>query len=1067
MLMRGVPREGKRVELTKGLSVQLPYGAAYGKNEDGDWVILQFSQPLPKNYKESLFSVDDEAEYRWRLNGFAQKSVADFPFTVEEMADSEEEWHQKLEQLLNDLAMQLTQQTETEEKEQGKHQEPETQVEEDENGNTTFRTTIHLNLQTKLTGQNYQIIPLKGARSALLFKNLVQVGGWMTLTFINLNFMIMQGKKLGWYTAGVSVPGEEDGFERCIKVLTPILQSMEMAEDVQVTENGVREEEGTKPAQPEKKPEQPKTPAPKRSVKKKQAVKPLYDQNGRLDAFVALKLIEDGALPIRFEDMAWEDGRCRLQSGDLCPDKAGVYQKDLDFDGSHDVVSALHELVSFLENDKLLQISSDAQTKEMREHLQGKDLTGLVWLYLASSHLFHIEEEENTYDIWPSPSFEQAVGDSQIRVLSKMKLLVRSLRAFNNRTGGFTLRYWERKEASGQKEAQGRPKAVVPALPKEGKMALTTFVELLSTDKIDYCDSRIGWDGAHYDVDNVTLAADNDIPNSQEIVQAFMEAFKTLEQDESLRIPSDKVSPQLRNFLGDHVSHGFTMRVSIGSGDEPDVQASGQFGGQAAGSRKMVAVQDMTGSVLLHMVLWEKLILQEPEKDHFIAYVDQGLAQGIPEWETYIRRLIAALRAIDGAEGEFALECRIFSDWGGPYALPILPEKTGDETCRTISCQDMESSERTALRGYNATAQEQMETVPFDDGADVSISGKTFVLTGDFAHDENDRDRVSWRITTKGGRVTTAVSGKTNYLVIGKLGNFGQKKVEQVKEQKAKRSDIKIIREDDLFRVLEGKPAASGKKASGEKPAASAKKAGGVKPEPAKTASAKADASQGKTAAPGKKGGTKKPNDPETDPNEAKKERIEKKRKEAVEQYLKQVTADFKKKKQELQKEIDSLSSEKEQHQQELNSAGFFQFSRKSSLKQIIRGIDIQYAKKQSELEELKKQEEDAKKEPYFKIDRKIREELAKETEKIVYANLCKLSEKDQQLGSLIVSMLSMDPVTFPEILERAKLLEIDATSLRVANIMRKLGVCSGAVTKRLYLRGVFYEPKEYTGYYL
>lgn len=732
------------------------------------------------------------------------------------MADSEEEWHQKLEQLLNDLAMQLTQQTETEEKEQEKHQEPETQVEKDEDGNTTFRTTIHLNLQTKLTGQNYQIIPLKGARSALLFKNLVQVGGWMTLTFINLNFMIMQGKKLGWYTAGVSVPGEEDGFERCIKVLTPILQSMEMAEDVPVTENGVREEAETKPAQPEKKSEQPKTPAPKRSAKKKQA--------------------------------------------------------------------------------------------------------------------------------------------------------------------------------------QERPKAVVPAFPKEGKMALTTFVELLSTDKIDYCDSQIGWDGEHYDVDNVTLAADNDIPNSQEIVQAFMEAFKTLEQDESLRIPSDKVSPQLRNFLGDHVSHGFTLRMSVGSGEDPEVQASDPFGGQPAGSQKMTAIQDVTGSVLLHMVLWEKLILQEPEKDHFVAYVDQDLAQGIPEWETYIRRLIAALRAIDGAEGEFALECRIFSDRESPYAL----------------------------RGYDAAPQEQMEAVPFDDGAAVSISGKTFVLTGDFAHDENDRDRVSWRITAKGGRVTTAVSGKTNYLVIGKRGNFGQKKVVQAKEQKAKGSDIKIIREDDLFRVLEGKPAASVKKR-----------------------------------------GTKKPNAPETDPNEAKKEQIEKKRKEAVEQYLKQVTADFKKKKQKLQKEIDALSGEKEQHQQELNSAGFFQFSRKSSLKQIIRGIDIQYAKKQSELEELKKQEEDAKKEPYFKIDRKIREELAKETEKIVYANLCKLSEKEQQLGNLIVSMLSMDPVTFPEILERAKLLEIDATSLRVANIMRKLGVCSGAVTKRLYLRGVFYEPKEYTGYYL
>ena len=139
----------------------------------------------------------------------------------------------------------------------------------------------------------------------------------------------------------------------------------------------------------------------------------------------------------------------------------------------------------------------------------------------------------------------------------------------------------------------------------------------------------------------------------------------------------------------------------------------------------------------------------------------------------------------------------------------------------------------------------------------------------------------------------------------------------------------------------------------------------------------------------------------------------------------------------------------------------------KELLKADLRGIDIQYAKKQSELEEPKKQEEDAKKEPYFKIDRKIREDLAKETRKIVYSNLCKLSEKDQQLGNLIVSMLSMDPITFPEILENAKLLEIDAASLRVANIMRKPGMCSGAVTKSLYLRGIFYEPKEYTGHYL
>lgn len=1021
MRMRGVPGEGKREELIKGLSAWLPYGAAYGKDEDGNLVILQFRQPLPAAYKTGSFLADDDAEYDWRLYGFKEELVTELPFE-DEGPESEEEYRQILNNVLNDQAKQIIQKTGHEEEET---EELKTQLEPKtcENGSTVFQ----LDIQGKVTGQSYQMIPLQGARAALLIRKTIQVGTWMTFSVVNLTFVIGQGKKLGWYTAEVSIPEEEDNFESYIRCLTPVLQSMELDVDAPVSERAVQ-------AEPEKEPENPKP------------VKPLYDQNGRIDAFVALKLIEDGAIPIRFEDMAWENGHRMLQSGNLCPDKAGVYQDNFDLDSSQDIVSSLRKLISFLENDESLRIPAGSQTRKMRSRFHGEDLTGLVWLYLASSHLFRIEEEGNTYDIWSGTSFDQAIADGPKR----MELLVRSLRAFNSRSGGFTLRCWEQEKEDRQEPmAVERPKPVIPVFTAGGKMMLTTFVELLSTDKIDYCDSRIGWDGVHYDVIDVTLAIDNDV--SQEAVQAFISAFGTLEQDESLRIPSDQVSPQLRNFVADHVSHGFTMRMSVGSGEEPEVQGSERFAAQMEGKPEMAAVQDVTGSILLHMVLWEKLIIQEAGKDHFIAYVDQGLSQGIRNCEIYIRRLIAALRSIDGTDGEFELECRIFSDWGSAYPWPMVFEKTGRESCRTISCKDMESRQSTALKGYDATEEEKMEAVPFDEGEAVSVSGKTFVLTGDFAHDGNDRERISERITAKGGRVTTAVSGKTNYLVIGKEGNFGSRKVEQTKEQRAKRNDIKIIREDDLFQALESKKtgAKEAEKSVVKKPAVSPEK-----PVPEKSAAAKIALEE-----------------LEAEVNALEKSIKEKKEK-AIEEYRKRVNADYEKKRAEIQAEQDSLYSEKAGYELELQKTGFFQFSKKSSLRKIIRGMDIRITEKQSELDEAQKRQRQALKLPYSKIDGQIQKELEQEMKHLAEEKrrlACKALEclegEEQRLGEKILCILGTEPMTTEDI---NAVLGTDLTALRMASMMAKLkGVSTTKVVRKMTnFKGLVAE-REYAGYYL
>lgn len=91
---------------------------------------------------------------------------------------------------------------------------------------------------------------------------------------------------------------------------------------------------------------------------------------------------------------------------------------------------------------------------------------------------------------------------------------------------------------------------------------------------------------------------------------------------------------------------------------------------------------------------------------------------------------------------------------------------------------------------------------PLDEIDSLEINGSAFVLTGDFQNCDGDRDEVKKMIEAKGGRCTGAVSGKTNYLVLGDFGSAGAKKIDQVMEQRAKGKDVKIIAEYDLFRFL-------------------------------------------------------------------------------------------------------------------------------------------------------------------------------------------------------------------------------------------------------------------------
>ena len=90
--------------------------------------------------------------------------------------------------------------------------------------------------------------------------------------------------------------------------------------------------------------------------------------------------------------------------------------------------------------------------------------------------------------------------------------------------------------------------------------------------------------------------------------------------------------------------------------------------------------------------------------------------------------------------------------------------------------------------------------IPFDKG-EVIIPGKTFVLTG-FFRGYAERSEVKEMIIAKGGRCTTTVSGKTDYLVTGQLGDWGDRKLADLKVQRAKGAPVKLISQASLFDAL-------------------------------------------------------------------------------------------------------------------------------------------------------------------------------------------------------------------------------------------------------------------------
>jgi DNA ligase (NAD+) len=78
------------------------------------------------------------------------------------------------------------------------------------------------------------------------------------------------------------------------------------------------------------------------------------------------------------------------------------------------------------------------------------------------------------------------------------------------------------------------------------------------------------------------------------------------------------------------------------------------------------------------------------------------------------------------------------------------------------------------------------------EAGEAAFGGKTFVLTGGL--DSMTRDEARGLIEERGGRVSSSVSKKTDYVVVGKDPGS--------KQDKAKRLGIQTLREDEFKKMV-------------------------------------------------------------------------------------------------------------------------------------------------------------------------------------------------------------------------------------------------------------------------
>lgn len=147
--------------------------------------------------------------------------------------------------------------------------------------------------------------------------------------------------------------------------------------------------------------------------------------------------------------------------------------------------------------------------------------------------------------------------------------------------------------------------------------------------------------------------------------------------------------------------------------------------------------------------------------------------------------------ALSDAYDCFRIFCKIISDLGGKLPQPEL---------RNLRDQRENESkyENKFLAHKGLTKAEREAIIPYEE-ADLDFKGKKVVVSGVFQRFPQKQDAQK-EIEKRGGNVISSVSAKTQLLICGR--DAGPSKI-----QKAKAMKIRIVEEDEFYKMLESNEA--------------------------------------------------------------------------------------------------------------------------------------------------------------------------------------------------------------------------------------------------------------------
>ena len=913
MRLNGVPKEGKRIQVTDRLSLQIPSGVAYGKDDDGHYNMIQY-QSLPKGYKNGSFTADDEEEVLWSITGLKEQGVITF-----EAEDDTQLTPEAVREVMRSKIVDIAKSMVQEDNSSKEPYEPgsSTKVEETEDG-FVLRSGISINA----AGGSYRILELSDKLVGAVVKKGFQLFG-ITMYFTYLFLAVEDCPEAPLFYATLKAPDESDFYE---KTLEPILKTAELA--------------------PSKKTQKPK-------IKRDAAptVKALdFSQGERVRAGEFSILVPGGmcwsgeispetrylsSVPesVSFDDPDWDEVsaiKFTLQTGQKIP----AIQEALNSAAGEKQIQDLLGNMSInvaqqgISNDKVGKVVPIAREAEyyICYELAQKGSIDCVFRYYIFSHTFVYFGQ---YIGWNAGLKDPAAQHAEI--LEKWLQTVR----YEGDTEAELARYG--RTQFGEYAAQ------------DGKLNGVRIAQLFSDDVLffnedDFKETGLK-NGVHFNSlkmsEHPFLVKNRDV-FAPEIVSLLLE----LDAIPELRVPKGKLHKRLIPLLfndNDEPLTGMTMmnllayhmlRIQeLGTDDYavvidrnlvagiPDAyRYVGTFLRQLRlynGKNEAFtitfanmmnfdtpiqgALKPVDGAVQLRSMYRLQVEpdggFQELEAAEDAGLPEQGAQRSIQELEKALPPEFTAKmsrfsenvadrlgqlcrtlqtssyndlssteevldRLMDQA-GDYSLAWGIYNFYsiftlgasdnsftyekdgqrdisGSGFECPgyrvdeqyedyaegdpdFQPDEFPRQLAERIRGITREEIYRTILEqavgyqeeGYTIVDQERiriekqqkaLEKVPFDRVTGVAISGSAFVLTGEFEHCGNDREAIKGKIQAKGGRCTQAISGKTNYLVIGGLGDFGARKLEQVQAQRAKGSTIKIIREEDLFAALEGRP---------------------------------------------------------------------------------------------------------------------------------------------------------------------------------------------------------------------------------------------------------------------